>query len=457
VITKTEDGMEFPSEAYAYAPDPQTPAGWKLRLWETPEKKVTAAQLGRAAAAFSPGGFRGNKVEIPTADVARVKARIRAEYKKLGVKENDVPDALQASDGPQFVAVLGEIGEGLVRIPLAKVGTWWKGKLKFSITRQDLTTVVSNFRKRKTGEVVIDYDHSTEFSAGSGEPVPAAGWLKSIDDAPDAGGVLWGEAEFTDRARAMLRAHEYKYVSPVINWGARDKATGEQQGATVTSVALTNQPVLEEMPAIALSDGWAAEPETPARIKEESIMAVKKVVLADRAAGKVRVILEDDSETMLSVEGFPAEPKVIRLSDVKRTNDGRYDFASLAPGDETLIASDVLHGMQVQAELDAATQAGKITPAQRPHFEKLALSDLAAFRELVGTMHQVDLSEHGLAGSGEEAGQDPGDRLDTLTKAKMAANKGLAYSEALKLVASEHPDLGRAWHQSRRLRQKEGN
>src|SRR5581483_9730894 len=67
--TKTEDGHEYTAGAYAYVGDPEDPSTWKLRIEETPGK-VTAAQLGRAAAAFSPGGFRGRRVEIPEADVA---------------------------------------------------------------------------------------------------------------------------------------------------------------------------------------------------------------------------------------------------------------------------------------------------------------------------------------------------------------------------------------------------
>jgi phage I-like protein len=55
----------------------------------------------------------------------------------------------------------------------------------------------------------------------------------------------------------MIAAGEYKYISPVIDWGTRDRATGQVQGATLTSAALTNRPVLDHMPAIQLSDaGW---------------------------------------------------------------------------------------------------------------------------------------------------------------------------------------------------------
>ncbi|KKL77652.1 hypothetical protein LCGC14_2032740 [marine sediment metagenome] len=43
---KTDDGQRYPSAAYAYVPDAEKPSTWKLRLWETLEKKVTVRQLG---------------------------------------------------------------------------------------------------------------------------------------------------------------------------------------------------------------------------------------------------------------------------------------------------------------------------------------------------------------------------------------------------------------------------
>jgi phage I-like protein len=145
----------------------------------------------------------------------------------------------------------------LRRIPVAMIARGFKGKQQFAVTREDMAQIVRNFRARGTGEVVIDYDHSTEFAAGGGNAVPAAGWLKRIDDAPDAAGVLWGEAEFTERAAKMLAAREYKYFSPVIVWGARSKADGEPQGTTLTSIGLTNSPLLERLPAFTMSEaGW---------------------------------------------------------------------------------------------------------------------------------------------------------------------------------------------------------
>jgi hypothetical protein len=99
--TKTEDGLSYPAEAFAYVPDPDTPSEWKLRLWEDPTKKVTVAQLGRAAAAFSPGGFRGQKVSLPASAVAAAKRRIRTEYRKLKVEAKDMPDSVRFSDAEE--------------------------------------------------------------------------------------------------------------------------------------------------------------------------------------------------------------------------------------------------------------------------------------------------------------------------------------------------------------------
>lgn len=92
---KVEGGRRFSASDYAYVPDPNKPSTWKLRLVETPGGPVTKAMLGRAAAAFSPGGFRGNRVQIPAEDIAKVKARIRAEYKKLDVDPKAIPPSVQ--------------------------------------------------------------------------------------------------------------------------------------------------------------------------------------------------------------------------------------------------------------------------------------------------------------------------------------------------------------------------
>ena len=70
--TKLENGEHFPASAYAYAPDKAKVSTWKLRLCETLTANITKRQLGRAAAALSPGGFSGRRVQISSNALPRV-------------------------------------------------------------------------------------------------------------------------------------------------------------------------------------------------------------------------------------------------------------------------------------------------------------------------------------------------------------------------------------------------
>ena len=363
-----------------------------------------------------------------------------------------------------LIAAAGTAGsDGLVRIPVAMVAKGFKGKQKYSVTRGDLASVVKNFRKRGTGDLVIDYDHATEFAAGSGDASPAAGWLKSIDDTPDEKGILWGAAEFTPRAAKMLAEREYKYVSPVLNWGTRDKESGEPQGVTLTSIALTNSPQLEKLPAIAFSDGWAEEIDRGDAVEaRKEQKRVVKLIMADRVARTVRVVAEDNTESIVGLEGLEAAPKVLTMSDVKRGAEGLYDFSTLDTGSDVLIAGEVVRAMTVQSELDAAVKAGKITPAQRPFYERMAMSDLAGFRGLAATMKPVvDLTVRGIGGATDDlAGGELAKvtaQIEGKVQEKLAADKGLEYASALKLVASENPELNVRYTALVRRRAQGGN
>lgn len=93
---KTEDGEVFPVSDYAYVPDPEKPSTWKLRLTATPGGEPDARIVGAALAALGPG-YRGNKVEIPEADLAGVKNKVRSAWKKLH-PDQEVPQVLKTAE-----------------------------------------------------------------------------------------------------------------------------------------------------------------------------------------------------------------------------------------------------------------------------------------------------------------------------------------------------------------------
>jgi hypothetical protein len=97
MATKREDGEDFPEEAFAYVPDPESPSTWKLRLWDSLDERETAAQVGRAVAALGQGGFRGNRVEIPEDDLPGVKRRVLDAWLQTHPDETreDAPEVLK--------------------------------------------------------------------------------------------------------------------------------------------------------------------------------------------------------------------------------------------------------------------------------------------------------------------------------------------------------------------------
>jgi len=101
--TKTQDGEEFPKGDFAYTPDSTDPSTWKLRTTSTPGGSPDADIVGAAAAALSPGGFRGQKVQIPEADRPGVVAKVRAAWIKSNPDktESDMPTSLTKSGDEQ--------------------------------------------------------------------------------------------------------------------------------------------------------------------------------------------------------------------------------------------------------------------------------------------------------------------------------------------------------------------
>lgn len=95
--TKREQGEDFPAAAYAYVPDSEKPSTWKLRLWDSISTKETAQQVGRALAAIGPG-FRGQKVQIPSKDLAGVKSKILSAWRKTHETGAEVPSILKSEN-----------------------------------------------------------------------------------------------------------------------------------------------------------------------------------------------------------------------------------------------------------------------------------------------------------------------------------------------------------------------
>jgi hypothetical protein len=221
--------------------------------------------MGAAWAALH-GGYRGSKYEGPGKEKAL--AKLKALYKSEGM---ETPAESQlASDGVlHFTITLSDaLPDGASRQAIAVTGHWVKRSGQhIDITTAMLNEMVSNFAKDPIG-VNVDYDHASESPLlGLLGPSPSAGRLVKLDPVEslaDSGrSVLYGYYEPTAKARELAspgpngEPAEYRYFSINVD-KILDKKTGEAQGWTITSVALTNNPVMRELPAIQLSDNEGA-------------------------------------------------------------------------------------------------------------------------------------------------------------------------------------------------------
>lgn len=133
------------------------------------------------------------------------------------------------------------------------VGSWQgHGNGSFEITSADIEKMKINFDKRQV-DLVIDYEHQTL----SGQVAPASGWIKELYIGDD--GSLMGKVEWTTKAAEFIKNGEYKYISPVFNFGAINEKTGAYQGATLHSASLTNTPFLDELGEVVANKIFAKE------------------------------------------------------------------------------------------------------------------------------------------------------------------------------------------------------
>lgn len=260
--------------------------------------------------------------------------------------------------------------DGLVRIPVMMLGDWHQGPKAVPITGATIDQIVNNFSAQHV-DVPLSYEHTIEHPlAAAGQPIPAAGWLKELDAAPDANGVLWGWAELTAEARQLIQSQQYRYISPAYATQYPNHETGKNQGATLLSVALTNRPFLP-MPAVKCSaaalPAAAETDQIPAQAgtKEAKVALFKKANVSPITSGekKGNLLVEHSDIPAKAGDGtdqsFYVDPSEAQqaLSDVNGAPAAQMSAAQRAKVDRIVLMSGIQGATELTDEVVTAVAA----------------------------------------------------------------------------------------------------
>lgn len=249
----------------------------------------------------------------------------------------------------------------------------------FEFTRETFAQIVRNFRNdpryaRRAGQPPVteatpeqiasgDYDviqwdfhHAAEMPAAqvAADGAPAQGWALELKQGEFQGkAALFVLTRWLEPARSYIRAGRYKWCSVSVWFSAPDPSTGQDQGAVLTSIAVTNNPFLQGLPSLRAQRGVQADRYWfgPATDKEQAFANIRSLFALPETAGVADVIAR------LSVVSAWATAGGLRPAEI----------------DEECSAEDVINGLRqilalplLTATTDVLSQASELLASLMP-------------------------------------------------------------------------------------------
>lgn len=206
----------------------------------------------------------------------------------------------------------------------------------WSLTPERGKQIVAALNQRAI-DMVMDYEHATLKAQESGDPAPAAGWLKPLGFQYIEGvGICSTQFEWTEKAKGFIESQEYKYISPVLFYNKAGEVIG------LHSVALTNTPNLDQLPEARLA---AAAQDFLSQNNEDSTMneflklMLQKLGLSESAneqdviaaANSAFVKLDGAFGTSLSTTTQTLEQAIDKAVEVKTAANSQIDSTQYVP------------------------------------------------------------------------------------------------------------------------------
>lgn len=287
----------------------------------------------------------------------------------------------------------------------------------FEFSENDAERIIEEFNSRRR-DLVIDYEHQTL----KGGEAPAAGWIEKLEKTTE--GLVAKVKYWTDKAAALLKAHEYRYVSPVLLFSRRVKSV-----SAIHSVALTNHPAMHDIPALVADDFAAGLPsDTKKQQKEKGKKKMNELLtlldllpfsdsddedaVFSAAAEKVRelVALRDE------LQGF------LKFHDCDSLNEITGMIQSMVPASEKLELENKITKREAENAVAVAFSEGKLAESSRQWALDFAAKDLLAFRDWAENAPRIVPDNSGI----EQKSPERSSEKSRMSARHILANLGLA-------------------------------
>ncbi len=408
-----------------------------------------------------------------------VKEKQKANEKLVGIFPLEFSSGkAQADDAPA-------IPDTIHLIPIGQ----WEHDLygPILITASDIREFVQNFNMGIRKGVFITAGHE-----GYAE-LPAVGWVTKVEARDDG---LWGEVEWNNLGTGILTDKQFKFFSPEFYRDYEDPQSHQIYRNVMTGGALTKSPYFKELEAVVFSeknikkfnnnnmdlqallakDITTLTDEEKAFIKSHAselteeqktshtaiIEEVKTETEEEKTARETKEAADKTAADEEKAKGDANEAAGLNRDGSEKTADQMQasdkKIVQISASELQLLRNKADQGVAAFAELQKAkletavstllfsetNKAGKFLPKSadslRKFMAELNESQRATFSGLLAQLPAKQIFTEDGDGSGTAEGTAQAE-VDAKVEKKMSENKGMKYSEALKLVMSENKGL----------------
>jgi phage I-like protein len=226
-------------------------------------------------------------------------------------------------------------------------------------------------------DLPIDYDHQSLTADEKAGPVPAAGWIKELQAREDG---IWARVDWTPRAAELLANKEYRYLSPVFRYQAKDGRVVELTGA-----GLTHNPNLYLQAAASRKENHAVD-----ELLDRLIHLLNLPVTA--TPGDVFAELQKLVSRLKNAEAAAAHAAE-QLAAAQSRQPNPAEFVPVAMhkqvADQLAALQADLARREAEAAVEAAMSARKVSPGMREWALAYASRDLEGFKAFAAAAPEI--------------------------------------------------------------------